>query len=133
MNSNVSLRGVNSKVQISKKVSLFLVLAMVAAFAAACGSGPVGPNGAVDPNATAATVNGKAITMEEVERAVKQQAQGQEGRLSQLELAGARLQVLQSLVEQEVMYQKAEKEQTLPTDEEVTAEYNKRKTASGLS
>jgi TolA-binding protein len=133
MNSNVSLRGVNSKVQISKKVSLFLVLAMVAAFAAACGSGPVGPNGAVDPNATAATVNGKAITMEEVERAVKQQAQGQEGRLSQLELAGARLQVLQSLVEQEVMYQKAEKEQTLPTDEEVTVEYNKRKTASGLS
>src|SRR5690349_12052201 len=134
MNSNVSLRGVNSKVQISKKVSLFLVLAMVAAFAAACGSGgPVGPNGGVDLNATAATVNGKAITMEEVERAVKQQAQGQEGRLSQLELAGARLQVLQSLVEQEVMFQKAEKEQTLPTDEEVTAEYNKRKTASGLS
>lgn len=118
--------------QISKKVSLFLVLAMVGAFAAACGeAGPVG--GPVDPNATAATVNGKAITMEEVERAVKQQSQGQEGRLSQLELAGARLQVLQSLVEQEVMYQKAEKEQTLPTDEEVTAEYNKRKTGSGLS
>jgi len=120
-------------VQISKKVSLFLVLAMVAAFVAACGeAGPVG-GPTVDPNATAATVNGKAITMEEVERAVKQQSQGQEGRLSQLELAGARLQVLQSLVEQEVMYQKAEKEQTLPTDDEVTAEYNKRKTGSGLS
>lgn len=133
MNSNMSLRGVDSIVQISKKVSLFLVLAMVAAFTAACGeAGPVGgPN--VDPNATAATVNGKAITMEEVERAVKQQAQGQEGRLSQLELAGARLQVLQSLVEQEVMFQKAEKEQTLPTDDEVNAEYNKRMTASGLS
>ena len=133
MNSNVSLRGVDSKVQISKKVSLFLVLSLVAAFAAACGeAGPVGgPNS--DPNATAATVNGKAITMEEVERAVKQQSQGQEGRLSQLELAGARLQVLQSLVEQEVMYQKAEKEQTLPTDDEVTAEYNKRKTSSSLS
>ena len=133
MNSNVSHRGVNSIVQISKKVSLFLVVAMVAAFVAACGeAGPVGGSN-VDPNATAATVNGKAITMEEVERAVKQQAQGQEGRLSQLELAGARLQVLQSLVEQEVMYQKAEKEQTLPTDDEVNAEYNKRMTASGLS
>lgn len=134
MNSNVSLRGVNSIVQISKKVSLFLVLAITAAFAAACGeAGPAGgPNGP-DMNATAATVNGKAITMEEVERAVKQQAQGQEGRLSQLELAGARLQVLQSLVEQEVMFQKAEKEQTLPTDDEVNAEYNKRMTASGLS
>lgn len=119
--------------QISKKVSLFLVLTLAISLAAACGDpGPAGP-GAVDPNATAATVNGKAITMEEVERAVKQQAQGQEGRLSQLELAGARLQVLQSMVEQEVMYQKAEKEAALPTDEEVAAEYNKRRTASGLS
>lgn len=133
MNSTDSLRGVNSIVQISKKVSLFLVLAMAAAFAAACGNaGPTDPR-TVDPNATAATVNGKSITMEEVERAVKQQAQGQEGRLSQLELAGARLQVLQSLIEQEVMFQKAEKEQSLPTDEEVNAEYNKRRTASGLS
>ena len=117
----------------SKHALLFVVLFSVAAIAGACGgAAPTGPGG-VDPNATAATVNGKAITMEEVERAVKQQAQGQESRLSQLELAGARLQVLQSLVEQEVMYQKAEKEATLPTDEEVTAEYNKRRTGSGLS
>lgn len=133
MKSNDSLGGVDPKVQITKKVSLFLVLTMVAALIAACGeAGPGGPN-SVDPNATAATVNGKAITMEEVERAVKQQAQGQEGRLSQLELAGARLQILQSLIEQEVMFQKAEKEQTMPSDEEVAAEYNKRRTASGLS
>lgn len=119
--------------QMSKNVLLLVVLLSVAALAGACGgTAPAGPNG-VDPNATAATVNGKAITMEEVERAVKQQAQGQEGRLSPLELAGARLQVLQSLIEQEVMYQKAEKEATLPTDEEVNAEYNKRRTASGLS
>ena len=119
--------------QMSKNAFLFVFLFSVAVIAGACGgSAPAGPNG-VDPNATAATVNGKAITMEEVERAVKQQAQGQEGRMSQLELAGARLQVLQSLVEQEVMYQKAEKEAALPTDEEVTAEYNKRRTGSGLS
>ena len=84
-------------------------------------------------NEAAATVNGKAISMEEVERAVKQQAQGQEGRLSPLELAAGRLQVLQSLIEQEVMFQKAEKEAAVPSDEEVTAEFNKRKTASGLS
>jgi len=133
MNQFDSLRGVYSKVQMSKHALLFVVLFSVAAIAGACGgAAPTGPGG-VDPNATAATVNGKAITMEEVERAVKQQAQGQESRLSQLELAGARLQVLQSLVEQEVMYQKAEKEATLPTDEEVTAEYNKRRTGSGLS
>jgi parvulin-like peptidyl-prolyl isomerase len=71
--------------------------------------------------------------MEEVERAIKQQAQGQENRLSPLELAAGRLQVLQSLIEQEVMYQKAEAEQTVPTDDEVNAEFNRRKTASGLS
>ena len=133
MNQFDSLRGVYSKVQMSKNAFLFVFLFSVAVIAGACGgAAPTGPGG-VDPNATAATVNGKAITMEEVERAVKQQAQGQESRLSQLELAGARLQVLQSLVEQEVMYQKAEKEAALPTDDEVTAEYNKRRTASGLS
>jgi parvulin-like peptidyl-prolyl isomerase len=101
---------------------------------AGCGGTADGPStGGADPNETAATVNGKPIKMEEVERAIKQQAQGQENRLSPLELAAGRLQVLQSLIEQEVMYQKAEAEQAVPTDEEVTAEFNRRKTASGLS
>lgn len=109
------------------------MLAAVAGVFSACGGPASGPTNGTDPNETAATVNGKAIKMEEVERGVKQQAQGQEGRLSQLELAAARLQVLQSLIEQEVMFQKAEKEGTVPTDEEVTGEFNKRKTASGLS
>ncbi len=82
---------------------------------------------------TAATVNGKPIKMEEVERAIKVQAQGQEAKLSPLELAQARLQVLEGLIQEEVMFQKAEKEGVVPSDEEVTAELNKRKTASGLS
>lgn len=97
-----------------------------------CGD-PAGPPDGVDLNETAATVNGKAIKLEEVERAIKQQAQGQESRMSPLELAAARLQVLQTLIEQEVMFQKAEKEGTMPTDEEVTGEYNKRRTATGMS
>lgn len=132
MNKTDSLRGVDSKVHISKKVLLFLVLTLVGGLLAACGEAGPGTNG-VDLTATAATVNGKAITMEEVERSLKQQTQGQEGRLSPLEVAAARLQILQSLIEQEVMYQKAEKEGTLPTDDEVMAEYNRRRTASGLS
>jgi parvulin-like peptidyl-prolyl isomerase len=89
--------------------------------------------GGADPNETAATVNGKAITLEEVERVLKQQAQGQEGRLAPLELAAARLQILENLIQQEVMYQKAEKEGTVPTDEEVTAEFNRIKQQSGRS
>lgn len=84
-------------------------------------------------NETAATVNGKSITMEEVDRALKAEAQGQESKLSPLELAAARLQILEKLIQQEVLYQKAEKEAKVPNDEEVTAELNKRKTQSGMS
>jgi peptidyl-prolyl cis-trans isomerase SurA len=87
----------------------------------------------VDPNEAAATVNGKAIKLEEVERIIKQQGQGQEARLSPLELAQTRLQVLQGLIQDEVLFQKAEKEGVVPTDEEVLAEYNKLKTNSGKS
>ena len=90
------------------------------------GSGP-------DRNETAATVNGTAIKLQEVERLIKQQAKGQEARLSQLELTQARLQVLEQLIQQAVLYQKAEGEQTIPTEEEVTAALNKMKTGSGVS
>lgn len=113
---------------------MVLVLTAFAVFImSACGGAGTGTPGTVDPNETAATVNGKTITMEEVERAVKGQAKGEEAKFSPLELAGARLQVLQGLIEQEVMFQKAEKEGTVPTEDEVTAEINKQKTQSGKS
>lgn len=126
-----SSRGVEPKVKIDRRVFASLFLAAFAAFTAACGGGTgTGPAG-VDPNETAAKVNGQAITMQEVDRAVKQQAQGQETKMSPLELASARLQVLDTLIQQEVMYQKAQKEGAVPTDDEVTAEINKQKNASG--
>ncbi len=130
----VSLQGVFANVlkNNNRAFSLALILTISALFSACSDGGPGGP-GATNPNETAATVNGKPIKMEDVERAIKQQAQGQESQLSPLELAGARLQALQSLIEQEVMFQKAEAEGTVPTDEEVNAEFNKRKTESLLS
>ena len=118
-----------------QRIILVTAISVIAAAISACGEAGVSnsSSGNVDPNETAARVNGKVITMEEVDRAVKQQAQGQESRLSPLELAGARLQVLQGLVEQEVMFQKAEKENLVPTEEEITAEVNKQKVESRLS
>ena len=110
----------------------FLTIAVLA-FVILALTGCPGTQGTGGANEAAATVNGKAITMEEVERAVKQQAQGQESKLSPLELAAARLQVLEGLIQQEVMFQKAEKEGTVPNDEEVTAEYNKGRNALGVS
>ena len=96
-------------------------------------SGPGDGTGGVNPNEVAATVNGTEIKMEEVERILKQQARGEESRLSPLELAAARLQVLDGLIRQEVLFQKAQAEDTVPSDEEVNAELNRLKTESGKS
>jgi parvulin-like peptidyl-prolyl isomerase len=130
------MKGATAIVRTNRTRILSAVFAVAgAAGLAACAGGPAAnsTSGGVDPNETAATVNGKPINMETVERAVKTQAQGQETRFSPLELAGARLQVLQSLIEQEVMFQKAEKEGTVPSEDEITAEINKQKTQSGKS
>ncbi|MEP6849248.1 MAG: SurA N-terminal domain-containing protein [Acidobacteriota bacterium] len=108
------------------------VLTLAAAFLGAC-SGTNGGPGTETGNETAATVNGQAIKMEDVDRGLKQQTQGQDSKLSQLEVAGARLQILQSLIEQEVMYQKAQKDGAVPSEDEITAEVNKRKVDSHLS
>ena len=90
----LNAKGATSRVRRSTKLILFS--AAVFTFAAGlAGCGPSGgPDSGSDPNETAATVNGKPIKMEEVERAIKQQAQGQETHLSPLELAAARLQVV---------------------------------------
>lgn len=91
-----------------------------------------GASGASDDQ-VAATVNGKPIKLEDVERSLKQQTQGQESKLSPLELAQARLQIVDQLIQQEVLFQRAEKEGSVPKDEDVTAELNRRKQGSGLS
>ena len=124
--------------KLNNKIFTIAFLAIAAFTLNACTSGGANNSntpttGGVDPNETAATVNGKAIKLEEVERGIKQQGQGQEAKLSPLELAAARLQVLDGLIQQEVLFQRAEKEGTVPNEEEVTAEFNKQKTASGLS
>jgi parvulin-like peptidyl-prolyl isomerase len=134
MIQKVIFEGAKSKVRRTK--FKFLTVAMMAAIIMILSGCPDG--GATNPkdirgDEAAATVNGKAIKFEEVERAIKQQARGQESKLSPLELAQARLQVLSQLIQEEVMYQKAESEQTIPTDDEVKAELNKNKTNSGLS
>lgn len=136
-----TFEGANATVQNFKFSFLTtIVLALFLGLLSGCntagttaGNSNAGAGGPVDTNETAATVNGKVIKLEEVERVLKQQAQGQESRLAPLELAGARLQILESLIQQEVMYQKAEKETTVPKDEDVTAEFNRTKQQSGLS
>ena len=63
--------------QINRKgILAAAILAVFVAMLGACGGGSANTSsGGADPNETAATVNGKVIRMEEVDRAVKQQAQ----------------------------------------------------------
>lgn len=127
--------GAISKVEKTRfNFSAAALLGLVVLILGSCSGTPTSNTaGATDPNEVAARVNGKDIKMEEVEKGVKAQAQGSEAAFSPLELASARLTVLQQLIQAEVMFQKAEKEGAVPTDDEVTAEMNKRKTSSGLS
>jgi peptidyl-prolyl cis-trans isomerase SurA len=99
-------------------------LVLVTAFAitlTACGGGKGGSGG----KDVAATVNGKDITLGEVDRIVNQQVQGQQ--MSTLQQAAARLQVLDRLIERQVLYTRAEKEKTVPSDDEVTTFVNQQK------
>ena len=107
-----------------------ILLTLVALVIGACSSG--GGSDAKD-SMVAATVNGKNIMLAEVERAISQQAAGKQAQLSQLELAQARLQVLGSLVQREILFQRAEREKLLPTDDQITAAINQQMQQSGVT
>ena len=106
------------------------VLALVALVLGACSSG-----GGSQANDTmvAATVNGRNIMLADVERTISAQAGGKQAQLSPLELAQARLQVLSSLMQREVLFQRAEREKLLPTDDQITAAINQQKQQSGVT
>lgn len=116
-----------------KLVLCVALIVTTAAFFVACDSTTVGGANPPSSGDVAATVNSKPISNQEVEKVIKQQLQGQELKLSPLELAQARLQALDNLIQQEVMYQKADKEKTLPSDEEVTQALNEQKQQSGMT
>jgi peptidyl-prolyl cis-trans isomerase SurA len=87
----------------------------------------------VQDNQVAATVNGRNIMLSEVERAVKQQAGGDTSGFNQLQVAQARLQVLSSLIQREVLFQRAEREKVLPTDAQIDGAIATQKQNSGMT
>jgi peptidyl-prolyl cis-trans isomerase SurA len=105
-------------------------LTLLCVFIGACNKG----GGADSKDSTvAATVNGKNILLAEVERGLSQQSGGRQAQLSQLELAQARLQILGSLIQREVLFQRAEKEKVLPTEDQITGIINQQKQQSGMT
>jgi parvulin-like peptidyl-prolyl isomerase len=115
----VSLKEQKVKVQ---RVAIYIVVATLAMFALACSNskGGASSGGAATDNAVAATVNGKSIMLSEVDKLITAQTQGQQDKLSPLALAQARLQVLDNLIQKEVLLQRADREKTMPTEDEIT-------------
>jgi hypothetical protein len=120
-----------AKTKVQRKHQRFIWLTVVACgalLAVACSSSSESPS-----NTVAATVNGKKIMLQEVERLINQQAQGKQAQLSPLELAQARLQVLNSMVQREVLFQRAEQQKLLPSEDELTTTINEQKAKTGMT
>jgi len=117
---------------VNKSVNLTItavIMALMALGSSACS----GDGADAKDNTVAATVNGKKIMLTEVEHLISKQTQGQQAQLSPLQLAQARLQVLESLIQKEVLLQRAEKENLKPTEDEITQYITAKKQEAGLT
>ena len=110
-----------------------LVITLAATALAGCNNRSGGASGAPTDNAVAATVNSRNIMLSEVDKLITQQMQGQPANLSPLELAQARLQVLDGLIQREVLLQRAEREKAMPNEDEITSYINNKKTEAGMT
>ena len=116
----------------AKQISLLILVASFAVVFVACDRSKAG--GDSKGTAVAASVNDKKIMLTEVDKILEQQAKSQQVQfsdMSQLELAAGRLQVLDELIRREVLFQRAEKENLLPKDDEVTQVINEQKQQLG--
>ncbi|HKP72538.1 MAG TPA: SurA N-terminal domain-containing protein, partial [Pyrinomonadaceae bacterium] len=116
----------------AKQIGIFLFVVSFAVALAACNRNKGGADS--KGTAVAATVNDKKIMLTEVDKILEQQAKSQQVQfsdMSQLELAAGRLQVLDELIRREVLFQRAEKENLLPKDEDVTQVINEQKQQLG--
>ena len=118
-----------------RKLPIPVCLLLLSLVAAACqsSSGSSGTASSPGGNETAATVNGAKILVADVDRATRQQLGGQESQLSPLELAAARLQALDNLITQEVLYQRAQKDNLKPSEDEINTFIAARKQESSLT
>ncbi|MBA3240244.1 MAG: SurA N-terminal domain-containing protein, partial [Acidobacteria bacterium] len=116
----------------AKRVASITLVITSAFMLAACNRSPGTTTDGKD-NSSAATVNGKNISLSEVDTLIAQQSVGQQVNMSPLERATARLQVLDGLIQQEVLFQRADKEKLLPSEDEVTQAINAKKREANMS
>src|SRR5687767_12426624 len=71
--------------------------------------------------------------LQEIERNLSKQTGGKPEQLNQLQLASARLQILDSLIQREVLYRRAEREKLLPTETQIDGVIANQKQQSGMT
>jgi parvulin-like peptidyl-prolyl isomerase len=114
-----------------KKILLPILTLSLSLAAVSCG----GNNGASSSGGdeVAANVNGVKILFKDVDRVIAQQFRGQENTLSPLAQAAYRLQALDSLIAQEALYQRAQKENIVPKDEDIAKYIQQYKQDNGFT
>jgi len=105
-----------------------VALAAIGLMTISCGSGPP------KDNETVAKVGSRDISMKQVDAAIKQQLdQSGGGSFTPSELVAARLGVLENLIQEEALFQKAQKDNLAPDDNKVNQEVQKRKQQANLT
>ena len=113
----------------SSKTILAVIAILTSLFAAACKN-----NSKADDSETVAKVGAREITMKQVDRAIKQQLDQSGGStLSPAELVAARLSALDNLIQEEALFQRAQKDNLVPDDNKVNQEIQRRKQAANLT
>jgi parvulin-like peptidyl-prolyl isomerase len=98
---------------------LLPVFILILAIAVSSCGGENQASGSAAGDDVAASVNGTKIMVKDVDRLITQQFGEQEKELSQLGRANYRIQALDTLVSQEALYQQAQKQKIVPTDDEI--------------
>lgn len=113
----------------SAKSLLSLLMLLGALALASC------QNGGTDPESdVVATVGSREITLRQADIVIKEQLAASPGTaLTSAELASARLTVVETLIQEEALYQKAQQENLAPDDSKVTQETQRRKQDARLT
>ena len=114
----------------AKVLMLVISVSVLSVVLAACSGGGAAEN---KDSTIAATVNGRNILLKEVERSMTQQTGPNVTKLSPLELAQARLSVLEKLIQREVLFQRAEREKLMPTEDQIDGAINQQKSNTGMT
>jgi peptidyl-prolyl cis-trans isomerase SurA len=115
-----------------RKILLPTIVLSLSFLGSSCGEGNSSA-GAGGGDEVAATVNSAKILIKDVDRVIAQQLGGQEGQLSQIETAATRIQALDGLITQEALYQQAQNEKIVPSEDEIKRFIQSYKVERGLT